>query len=95
MPSALTMREKIQKIRAAHAQSLDALDAKVDVALKAVAAEAARTVNDLDAKLQGDIDAHKAEVAALRDELNQMTNGAPPLEGSESSPGQSGGSGAG
>lgn len=90
MPSALTMREKIAKIRATHAQSLAALDAKVDVELKAVAEEAARTVNDLDVKLQGDINAHKAEIAELRDELNQMTNGGPPLGESEKSEGQSG-----
>lgn len=93
MPSALTMREKIQKIRAAHAQSLAALDAKVDVALTAVDAEAKKVVAALDIKLQEDIDAHKAEIHDLRDELNQMTNGGPPLESSDASkPSADGGS---
>lgn len=85
VPSALTMREKIQGIRAVHARSLAALDAKLDSELKVVAAEAARTVSDLDAKLQGDVNAHKDEIRALRDELNQMTNGGPPLSDSDDS----------
>lgn len=94
MPSALTMRAKIQKVKDAHALSLVELDAEIDAELKSVAEQAARTVDDVRTKLKSDVDAQKAEISALRDELNQMTNGGPPLGGSESSEGQSEGAAA-
>ncbi len=91
MPSALTMRAKIQNIRAAHQQRLMDVDAQLDVELSAVDAEAKRTADELEFALRRDVEAHKAEIRELRDELNQMTNGGPstPLSDSENSQGSS------
>lgn len=77
MPTALTLAERIRRVREAHASHLAAVEAKIDVRLKGVADRADQTVKKLEVKLESDVAAHEAEVVALEDELNQMTNGGP------------------
>lgn len=77
MSTALTIAERIRRVRETHASQLAAVEAKIDVRLKGVAERADQTVKKLDAKLERDVAAHEAEVVALEDELNQMTNGDP------------------
>jgi hypothetical protein len=77
MPTALTLAERIRRVREAHAAQLAAVEAKIDVRLKGVADRADQTVKKLEVKLESDVAAHEAEIVALEDELNQMTNGDP------------------
>jgi uncharacterized protein YceH (UPF0502 family) len=82
MPTALTLAERIRRVREAHASHLAASEARLEARLKSVADRADQAIKKMDEKLESDVAVHEAEVVALEDELNQMTNGGPALSDS-------------
>lgn len=85
MPNAMSISHRIRAMREKHSAALDAADRAVSTRLDEIGRRGEAALDRLNAKLAADVAEHEAEVRVLEDEVNQLSNGGPPLDGSDAS----------